>query len=250
MVENITRAQVIIFDHEYRRLHQPQVIDMWYFDPAAMCSRDLPFLQQLRFHFPPDSQHYQSITEDVFTLPAMRAPRLRELGLVNYFVLFNGAFIVSLDLRRCCFPSQPFRQPLPSPSQFIQIMLSCSRLPKLTLHNWISDLTPVFDPIIILPHLTMVDILDSDHSRSLNPLAFLSHMKVPPAASYRLGMGDLDLESHNAGQCLKSLDHHIRCSALESYIRSSTCICSFIVPPSDFHSHLPHSPRMVTQKIF
>ncbi|KAI0027832.1 hypothetical protein K488DRAFT_90404 [Vararia minispora EC-137] len=152
-------------------------------DFAVFSGKELPHLQKLDLSL--STHHARLVSDLAFEFPAMVSPQLHTLRLDSIYVPFNAATLTHLELIRTSYA-----QPLPSASQFLDILRSCRKLQILDLRYWVPEgLTIAQHASVSLPSLQRLDVSEKDEKC----LVLDSHLSLPPhtATEYMTPMGSL-----------------------------------------------------------
>ncbi|KAI0027830.1 hypothetical protein K488DRAFT_90403 [Vararia minispora EC-137] len=216
MVDHLARARAISVTIVQRRHDDPDAV-IAALDPVMFAGKCLPSLETLELTL--SESHGALVTDGSFQLPAMLSPRLQSLRLTNFFVPFSAATLSHLHLYR-----QSRTHALPSPSQFFDILRSCSQLLTLDLRRWIPNgLTHASQPTVFLPCLRLFESWDREELCTILD----SHLSLPADATTRFVMSPGHqpelianfpfLERHfKARLDATTLGHHLVCTGHHS----------------------------------
>lgn len=177
---------------------------LWPWTPRLLGSLELPCLEHLTLMMCQSSRH---TNPEVYELPAIHAPRLVSLTLLNYFVPFDrlrSPHLTSLDLVYV----HPSRDALPEVAQFWVVLDGCSNLRRLSICNFLPELQSASgQPTNALRFGCLEELRVSDElSRAM---ALWMHIRIPGKARVWLRMNGADGESEMF-ECIASLSDHVR----------------------------------------
>jgi hypothetical protein len=167
-------------------------VDNWLFDSATFAGRNFPALEVFTVNRPYQENRPGFITDKVFKLPPICAPALRKVCFDNFFVPFDGSTLTDLQLVR----DIDCQDPLPSSSQFLDMLNSCQKLQLLQLSHWIPDdiaHAVACKPTAFLPSLTTLQVLDC----ATRCISLWSHLATPKNTERRITMHNIDFQGES-----------------------------------------------------